>query len=327
MENVTISKTVKEIGVKAFYSCTNLSSVIYEKESSLTTIGASAFEYCKTLTSIEIPINVTSIGNLAFAHCTALKEIKYNAINCSGFNSSYSTYCIAFTGSGNATDGITVIIGNLVKNVPGYIFYTPGSEEVSYITTVIFEKGSVCESIGHYAFYGCKNLSSIEIPQSVVSIGNSSFENCYGLTQMTFEERSSLTTIGSCAFSSCNFTTFIIPNGTKTIKDQVFYNCNDLERILIPSSVTKIGVNAFEYCSSLSIIFYKGDANTFKQIELTGSVNSGNSGWSRAKKYFYCEDTPRLNEEGTAYDGNYWCYVGGVPTIWVYSSEEQVIIS
>ncbi len=318
LENVTISKTVKEIGVKAFYSCTNLSSVVYEKESSLTTIGASAFEYCKALTSIEIPINVTSIGNLAFAHCTALKEIKYNAINCMDFSGQYCIFCE----SGSANIGISITIGIEVEKIPAYLFGELDYSKTSYITRLEFEESSNCLNIGSYAFYACKNLSSIEIPKSVVSIGIDSFGNCYGLTQITFEEQSSLTTIGSSAFSSCNFTTFIIPNGTKTIKDQAFYSCNNLESILIPSSVTKIGVNAFEYCSSLSIIFYSGDANTFKQIEFTGSVNSGSSGWSRAEKYFYREDTPSLNLEGTAYDGNYWHYVNGVPTIWLYNNEE-----
>ena len=45
--------------------------------------------------------------------------------------------------------------------------------------------GDGVTSIGGYAFYNCKGLTSIEIPGSVTSIGKSAFSSCYGLTSVT----------------------------------------------------------------------------------------------------------------------------------------------
>ena len=54
---------------EAFKECSNLSSVTFDKESNLKTIGESAFEDCMLLSEINIPKSVTSIGYNAFNHC------------------------------------------------------------------------------------------------------------------------------------------------------------------------------------------------------------------------------------------------------------------
>lgn len=56
-------------------------------------------------------------------------------------------------------------------------------------------------SIGYYAFYGCRELTSINIPNSVTSIGYSAFRYCSGLTSITIPN--SVTSIGYEAFYDC----------------------------------------------------------------------------------------------------------------------------
>ena len=62
---------VTSIGASAFQYCTNLTSVSFPN---VTSIGTSAFQYCRNLTSVSLP-NVTSIGNSAFQDCTNLTSV------------------------------------------------------------------------------------------------------------------------------------------------------------------------------------------------------------------------------------------------------------
>ena len=78
-------------------------------------------------------------------------------------------------------------------------------------------------SIGGDAFFGCRGLTSITIPNSVTSIGSYAFQYCSGLTSIT------------------------IPNSVTSIGDKAFYGCSGLTSITIPNSVTSIGSDAFSY--------------------------------------------------------------------------------
>ncbi|MEG1663612.1 MAG: leucine-rich repeat domain-containing protein, partial [Clostridia bacterium] len=62
-------------------------------------------------------------------------------------------------------------------------------------------------SIGNSAFYGCKGLTSIAIPNSVTSIGENAFFNCSGLTSVTIG--SGVASIGAWAFNGCSSLTSI----------------------------------------------------------------------------------------------------------------------
>ena len=107
--------------------------------------------------------------------------------------------------------------------------------------------------IGEYAFYWCKNLNSIDIPNSVTTIGDSAFGGCDSLTSINIPN--SVTTIREGAFRGCESLTCInIPNSVTTIGDSAFWNCSSLVNINIPNSVTTIGKGAFSYCDSLTSI-------------------------------------------------------------------------
>ena len=82
-----------------------------------------------------------------------------------------------------------------------------------------------------------KTNSSYTIPDSVTTIGNSAFFNCYFLTEIILPD--SVTTIGSYAFYWCtSLTEVIIPDSVTSIGSSAFYNCTKLTEIIIPDSVT-----------------------------------------------------------------------------------------
>ena len=96
--------------------------------------------------------------------------------------------------------------------------------------------------IGNSAFYSCRSLTSVTIPNSVTEIGNYAFYNCSSLTSVT------------------------IPNSVTEIGEWAFKFCSSLTSVTIPDSVTEIGSYAFDDCSSLTDVYYQGDLSSWCKI-------------------------------------------------------------
>ncbi|MBQ7910297.1 MAG: leucine-rich repeat domain-containing protein, partial [Clostridia bacterium] len=108
---------------------------------------------------------------------------------------------------------IRVVIGKNVTKIPAYLFYPYSGTSAPKIVSVEFEAGSVCESIGNYAFRNCTGLTSITVPDSVTSIDNYAFYGCTGLTSITIPE--SVTSIGNYAFYNCSALTDVYYGGSE----------------------------------------------------------------------------------------------------------------
>ena len=107
--------------------------------------------------------------------------------------------------------------------------------------------------IDNEAFYNCRDLTSVEIPETVTIIGRDAFWGCSGLTSITIP--SSVTTIGSGAFGHCeSLTTITIPDGVTSIERATFAYCYNLTSITIPDNVTSIWDSAFQNCTSLTSV-------------------------------------------------------------------------
>jgi hypothetical protein len=112
-------------------------------------------------------------------------------------------------------------------------------------------------SVGDEAFFNGVRpqpyiLTSVTIPDSVLSIGRDAFAWSGYLTSVTLGN--GLTSIGQEAFAGCGFTTITIPNNVTCIGYEAFANCTGLISVTIPNSVTNIGDEAFGFCDLLSAI-------------------------------------------------------------------------
>ncbi len=149
------------------------------------------------------------------------------------------------------SDGISVTVTFQTDPVPNASnSYTNLSGTVAIPETVTYN-GSIYSvtSIGDLAFYSCKSISSVTIPNSVTSIGERTFMYCNGLKSINIPN--SVTSIGEGAFSMSGLRNVTIGNSVTTIGDMAFIYCYSLTRVSIGNSVTSIGGSAFYGCSSL----------------------------------------------------------------------------
>ena len=122
------------------------------------------------------------------------------------------------------------------------------------------------EYIGESTFSGCKNLTTVKLPNSITSLANNVFEYCESLTDLQIPY--GVEAIGEFAFGKCiNLSNINIPNSVTSIAQYAFDDCNSLKSIEIPSSVTDIGVCVFRYCYGLESINVDSENRNYKSID------------------------------------------------------------
>ena len=112
------------------------------------------------------------------------------------------------------------------------------------------------------AFKDCKEITSVNIPNTITWISSSAFEGCSGLISVDIP--GSTWYIGDFAFAKCSsLTSVFIPNTMKYIAMYAFFCCVNLTSIEIPNSVKSIGFAAFEGCRSLTSIVIPNSVTSF----------------------------------------------------------------
>ena len=336
---VTIPSTINglpvtSIGDNAFNSCTSLTSVTIGNN--VTSIGDWAFYNCTSLTSVTIPNSVTRIGYYAFSHCTSLIAMTVEALNsfyCSvdgvlfdksqttliqypggkagsytipnsvtsiGYRAFYGCTSLtsvtipnsvttiwneAFSG---CTSLISVTIPNSVTSIWDRAFY--GCTSLTSVTI-----GNSVTSIGGDTFNGCTSLTSVTIPNSVTSIAGGPFEGCTSLSAITVEALNSFySSVDGVLFDQSQTTlieypggkagSYTIPNSVTRIGGEAFDGCTSLTSVTIPNSVTSIGWLAFYGCTSLTGVYFEGNSPSFEFAWLSANNATvyylpGTTGW------------------------------------------------
>ncbi len=254
-----------------------------------------------------IDINVPAVGESAFEGCESLKQVNFNNIpeitvgvnafngckNLSGFNlTGSSTIKSIGTGAFNGTlvpnfgnaNGELIIDGVLVKYSGVAENYTvpAGVTKIgayafadSNIKSVDFSEAQITE-IGAYAFEGT-GITSVRIPSTVTVLGEGVFLGCSSLTNVTFEEGSSLKVIPANAFRGAGITSISLPSTVIEIENYafaqsalvnfayapqseasfgsfIFYGCSGLVNIVLADNITKMGDYVFADCVKLESV-------------------------------------------------------------------------
>lgn len=250
-------------------------------EYNVTAIGEEAFRYSE-ITSITIPSSIKSIGGSAFFRCESLTKIVVEGatpatIGADAFRE-ISTKAILYVPDGARDAYVSLDVWNSIPVIaePNSIFAYEnlyynriGDEEVEVIFSIpdeseyagditipatVNHNGELCNvtAISNNAFYYCKELTGIVIPEGVESIGNKAFYLCRSLEDVNIP--SSVSNIGAYAFGSCGLRRVVIPEGIETIKEWTFRDCYGLREVSLPEGLKTIEGGAF-YNSGLTTIF------------------------------------------------------------------------
>ena len=257
LASVTILEGVTSIGSSAFSGCSSLASVTIPE--SVTSIGDSAFSGCSSLASVTIPNSVTTIDRFAFRGCSSLasvtigvgiRSIADNAFNATDVkkaiwlsdtppDSYYEFAEINYVCNDSYRFSNQVVcLLNTMKEINGVRYVPTGESEAAYDvidyigneTVITIEEDMNVINIEPYAFYDCRGLSSVSIPNSVTTIGGEAFNGCSGLTSLTIG--SGVLSIDTNAFSSTNLKKVVwLPNtppeGYENVSSARNYVSND----------------------------------------------------------------------------------------------------
>lgn len=276
----------------------------------VTKIEDSVF-YDNDLEEIYIPASVTSIGDEVFSYCSKLKTIhvdpgnkNFTVVDDVLFTKSMDTLIVYPCGKKDKT----YVVPKGVKTIGG------GSFSDSVLETVILSDGVT--SIGRTSFWGCQELKELAIPASVTKIhdlafgsynynltridvaaGNKKFASIDGvlfdkgiktLIQYPNSKDSAeyaipdtVTAVKTEAFGNSRYLKRITLSAKmKNIDDYLFYAC-DLESVIIPNGVTKIGDYAFGYSNDV-------------RVSVPPSVKT-----IGANAFFECENPTIIGKKGT----------------------------
>lgn len=294
--------SVTDIGFWAFANCTSLTSISMPKAK---TLGESAFKNCAALTSITLPNTVTELSYSLFMGCSSLKDISLSAITSIG---SY-----AFDGCTSLTE---IVIPQTVTLV------------------------------GEYSFRGCSALTLYcEAKSEQQNYGG--YTGWHGNCPIVWNCNENDVATDGCIYTIVDGVRYGISNETATVKVQAsilqsadipqsityketdydvtqidanaFYSCKNLTSIVLTSGIQSINSSAFGNVSTLQSVYYMGTESEW--TELQANIGNLNDNLTGATVYYYSASAPALNGNGTAYVGNFWRYVNGVPTPWVYAND------
>lgn len=276
--NVTIPQTangysVTNIGSKAFFNCSNLSSVIIPN--TITDIGDSAFENCSSISSVVIPNSVIILGTHAFYGCSSLesitlsnslKQLPYAFYGCSSLRTIKGVQNIeymsgdVFSGTPwkeNLPDGINYV-GKVLYNYKGIM---PANTNINVING--------CTQILRGLFEGQEGLVGISIPASLTNdISRMTFDNCTNLQTIivdaantVYDSRNNCNALIRTATNTleigCSGTT--IPTSVTIIGPGAFWSRWTKEEIVVPNQIDSIGPSAFRNLNNVKrILIGKG---------------------------------------------------------------------
>lgn len=245
------------------------------------------------LHSITLPNSVKIIGRLAFANnddmefCNIPSSVNYiyennpwgGCFNIKKMDCLSSLYKlkegILYSSDYKIVYGIIywqshVSLDYRSEIISGNAFWANKEKWNSYIKVITIPHNLI--SIGNSAFCCCSGLTSINLPISITSIGKSAFEGCCGLTSINIPVN--VKSISGSTFKKCcKLTSIVIPDKVTEIGDFAFANCSGLTSINIPDSVISIGKASFMGCVGINSVKFSGNLTRIGESSFWGCTN------------------------------------------------------
>ena len=267
--SITIGSGVTGIAAYAFENCTSLISVCYagtEAEwSSITIAAGNTSLWTATIYYAEEDDGDTETEHDYYASKTVeatCAEDGYVVYTCATCKDSYTEeipatghsyvggYCSVCGEEQPATEGLEY---ELNEDGESYSVIGIGTVEDSEIVIPSEYNGLAVTEIADSAFYYCRGLTCIMIPDSVTGMGDSAFYHCTSLTSVSIGN--GISSIASSAFWHCSsLVSITIPDNVTRIESYSFGWCSALESVTIGDGVMSIGDSAFVACTNLTSV-------------------------------------------------------------------------
>ena len=207
----------------------------------VTRVGESAFATRYNLEEIVFSGYIVDVQQYAFRDCKTLKTIKLSDCVLRLHEGAFQG-CTALTDLSFIKPSVTILGERIFE----------GCKNLTRV-----EIPDTVKTIGGYTFLNCVNMTSVKLPAGITEIPNRMFQGCTNLkftadSETEFILPETVTSIGDFAFMGCNFRTIQMSEGVKTIGQGAFANNNRLKTIVVPNTVTSIGDTAFSNCKLLS---------------------------------------------------------------------------
>lgn len=278
-KNIEIPEGIEIISENAFYGC---AVTTIKLPSTVVKIGSRAFEGCKELEKINMPPTLLSIGEHAFYDCTMLENI----VIPSGVKK------IKWGTFGNCTNLRKLVLSEGLEEINDW-----SVANCTKLKTI--EIPSTVRKIDEYAFADCKALNKVIFHSKDVNMDSSAFEDCpklkdekgftiintvlyeykgkdkdvivpEGVTEIAegvFREGEKRVYHGVVYREKGSLNKITLPSTLRKIGDEAFYGCCQLSSIRIPSGVTYIGNDALVACTNLNNITVDNENAAYSSVD------------------------------------------------------------
>ena len=277
--SVSFGKNIVEIGMYAFGSCQNLTTLIipdnitklnigsFNECTTLTkvTVGSGiksiqGFGFCTALTSVTLPTTLTEISWSAFQGCEKLANMiipdGVESISDEAFEGCTSLETI------NIPKKLTDIARDAFNNCTAMKTFNvdPDNSEYSSLNGILYNKAQTNIIVVPNGIAG-----EVSIPGTITEVGPNIFRNCYFLESIVLMD--GVKTIGSNAFRDCvQLKKVTMPGSMKDIEDWAFYGCTELTSVSMSPNLTSIGYYAFLNCTKLLSITIPDGVTILKEL-------------------------------------------------------------
>ena len=262
LKSFTFPSNLTSVANSTFYGCISLEKVIFPENSKIKTIDYLSFVGCMSLKEIDIPATVEEIKHSAFRYCTSLEKVNF--------------LVDSTTGKSN------------LKKIYHWSFQETALKEF------ILPESNNSITIEYDTFLYCRDLEKVYISSTVESI-NRVFEQCASIKEIIISKDNENLVVDENApivynkdktaiqyiYGDIETDTYVIPEGVTQIGNYAFSGQTSLKKVVIPSTIKSIGVNAFINCVNLETVEFaegvtqltKLDNYTFQNCKSLKNIN------------------------------------------------------